>query len=163
MRANRTASTARRRRQSGNTIVEFAVTSALMVGMFTGMFQYGYAFWAYNALVNAVRNGARYGSNSPYSSLNTTPDADYSDRVKKMVVYGTPVPADGAQPVVKGLSTNNVSIVVTGAGTGSLTPPAKITVKIVNFNLDAVFGTIQLNGKPTATFLYTGVLTPLTS
>ncbi len=136
----------------GKTGPSFAVLS--------GVFQFGYAFYAYNALVNAVRNGARYGSNYPYSSTTATPDTTILHNVQNLVVYGRATPADGAQPVVAGLTTSNVAVVMTPGNAGGITPPTAVTVSIVNFSLDAVFGTINLNGRPFALFPYTGILTP---
>jgi Flp pilus assembly protein TadG len=141
-------------------IVEFAISFFLIFWTFSGMFQFGYAFYAYNNLINAVRDGARYGSICPYSSTTTTPDATYSNNVKNMVVYGTPAPAQNATPVVAGLSTSNVNITMATLGTGTLSPPSKVTVSIQNFSINVIFGSVTFNGRPVATFPYTGILTP---
>jgi len=152
------------RRQSGSVIVEFALSFFLIFWTFSGMFEYGYAFFAYNNMENAVRDGARYASNYPYSSTSTTPDTTYSTNVQNMVLYGTPSPANNATPVVAGLTSSNVNITMTpGTSGGTLTPPAYVTVSIQNFTIDVFFGTVTFNGKPTVTFPYTGILTPPSS
>src|SRR6266851_1630796 len=142
----------RRKRQAGNILVEFALSFFLMFWIFSGLFQFGYAFYAYDQLVSAVRDGARYAANHPYTSTTTTPDTTFSTHVKNMVVYGSPSPAAGAPPVAKGLTTANVRIVVTDGGTGSISAPSAITVSVQSFNLDAVFATFKMDGRPAATF-----------
>ena len=153
-------SATKRRAQGGNTLVEFAMSFSIIFVVLAGVFQFGYGFYAYNVLANSVRDAARYASNYPYSSTTTTPDSTYLTKVQNMVVYGTPSPASGASPVVAGLSTSNVGVVMTGGNTGGLTPPTRVTVSIVNFPLDAAITTFSLNGRPNCSFPYTGLLTP---
>jgi hypothetical protein len=38
--------------------------------------------------------------------------------------------------------------------------PTRMTVSISGFSLDAVFGTINLNGNPAVSFPYLGIPTP---
>ena len=161
MTATRHSITKRRHEaQGGNTLIEFAMSFTILFLVLAGVFQFGYGFYAYNVLVNSVRDAARYGSNYPYSSTTTMPDTTYLTNVQNMVVYGTPSPASGANPMVAGLTTRNVSVVMTGGKTGGLTPPARVTVSIVNFTLDAAITTFSLNGRPNCSFPYTGLLTP---
>jgi len=152
----------RKRRESGNVIVEFALGFFMIFWMFSAMFQLGYAFYGYNNLLIIVRNAALYASNYPYASADTTPDSTYSTKVSNMVVYGNPSPASGASPIIAGLATSNVNISMTGAaaGTNGMQPVSQVTVSIQNFSLDAVFAKIRFNGMPTATLNYTGILTP---
>ena len=49
-------------RERGSAMVEFALSATLIVSFFAGVFQFGYSFYAYNALEEAVRGGARYAS-----------------------------------------------------------------------------------------------------
>jgi hypothetical protein len=77
-----------------------------------------------------------------------------------MVVYGSPSPASGSQPAAKGLTTSNVKISVSGGGAGTIIAPSSITVSIQHFNLDAVFGIFRMDGRPIATFPYTGIISP---
>ena len=151
----------RRPRERGNALIEFALSFFLIFAVFSGIFQFAYSFYVYNTLVVAVREGARYASLKPYDSTTTTPTAGFRDAVRNMVVYGDPQPANGAQPIVPGIQTSNVTLTVTGGGSGTLTAPAQMTVSITGFSVDAVFGTWNLNGKPNATFPYMGILTPL--
>ena len=157
----RRVSTLRRKREGGNTILEFAISFCLIFWTFSGLTQFGYSFYAYDLLMNSVRNGARYASNYPYSSTTLTPDTTFSNNVKNMVVYGTPSPANGASAILTGLKTSNVNVTVSGSGScGTLCAPSTVTVSITGFTLDVVFSTLTLDGRPTTTFPYTGILTP---
>lgn len=146
----------RSNRQKGSAFVEFALVFLVLFAVFSGAFEFGYAFYAYNRLVNAAREGARYASMKPYDSATSTPSTAFSTAVKNMVVYANPTPPDGATPVVRGLTTSNVSLTVLSSGV----QPLQMTVSISNFPLDAIFGTITLNNKPSVTFTYLGIPTP---
>ena len=146
--------------ERGNALVEFSLSFLLLFLVFGGIFQFGYSFYAYNALVNAVRGGARYASLKPYDSITTTPTPAFLSDVQNMAVYGTATPADGAKPVLQGLLLSNVAVTPTGGLAGTLTAPTQMTVSITGYTVDAVFGTWNLNGKPNATFPYVGILTP---
>jgi Flp pilus assembly protein TadG len=147
-------------RERGNALIEFALSFFLLFAVFSGIFQFAYSFYVYNALVTAVREGARYASLKPYDSTTTTPSSTFQTAVQNMVVYGDANPVQGAAPVVAGLAAGNVAVVPTGSGTGTLTAPTQMSVSITNFRVDSVFGSWTLINKPNATFPYTGILTP---
>ena len=147
-------------RERGNALIEFALSFFLIFAVFSGIFQFAYSFYVYNALVVAVRQGARYASIKPYDSTSTTPTSGFRNAVRNMVVYGDPNPPGGARPAVPGLLASNVALTVTGGGAGTLTVPTQMTVSITGFSVDAVFGTWNLSGKPNASFPYMGILTP---
>ena len=149
----------RRKNESGSVFIEFALSALVLFAIFAGAFEFGYAFYAYNTLVNAVREGARYASMKPYDSNSSTPSTDFSTAVKNMVVYANPSPANGTNPILRGLSTSNVNLTVLTNGVA----PEQMTVSISNFSLDAVFGTITLTNKPSVSFPYLGIPTPPTS
>ena len=148
------------KRERGNALIEFALSFFLLFAMFAGIFQFAYSFYVYNALVTAVREGARYASLKPYDSITTTPTSAFQTAVQNMVVYGDANPAQGTPPVVAGLTGSNVVVAPTGGASGTLTAPTQISVSITNFKVDAVFGSWTLTNKPNATFPYTGILTP---
>jgi Flp pilus assembly protein TadG len=148
------------KREGGNALIEFALSFFLLFAVFSGIFQFAYSFYVYNALVTAVREGARYASLKPYDSTTTTPSSTFQTAVQNMVVYGDANPVHGAAPVVAGLTNGNVAVVPTGGGTGTLTAPTQMSVSITNFKVDSVFGSWTLINKPNATFPYTGILTP---
>jgi Flp pilus assembly protein TadG len=145
--------------QKGSVFIEFALSFLVLFSIFTGTFEFGYAFYAYNTLVNAVREGARYASLKPYDSASSTPSAGFNTAVQNMVVYANPSPSNGATPILHGLSTSNVNLTVLANGSA----PLQMTVSISNFSLDAVFGTITLNGNPSVSFPYLGIPTPPSS
>jgi hypothetical protein len=103
-----------------------------------------------------VREGARYASLKPYDSGSSTPSAAFNTAVQNMVVYSNPSPANGAAPILRGLSIANVNLAVLTSGSA----PTQMTVSISGFSLDAVFGTINLNGNPAVSFPYLGIPTP---
>ena len=149
----------RSRGERGSVFIEFALSFLVLFSIFTGTFEFGYAFYAYNTLVNAVREGARYASLKPYDSATSTPSTGFNTAVQNMVVYANPNPPNGATPILRGLSTSNVNVSVLVNGSA----PVQMTVSVSNFSLDAVFGTITLNGKPSVSFPYLGIPTPPSS
>jgi len=147
-------------RERGEALIEFALSFFLIFTAFSGIFRFAYSFYCYNALVAAVREGARYASLKPYDSITTTPSASFLTAVQNMVVYADANPPGGTKPVVPGIQPGNVALTVTGGGTGTLTVPTQMTVAISGFTIDAVFGIWNLNGKTNCTFSYTDILTP---
>src|SRR5262245_49740779 len=100
-----------RRSRAGSSMVEFAIGSSLLMAAFTGTFQFGYTFYRYNTLENAVNAGARYASLIPFTadtSLNCNASNSYSNAVKNTVVYGAPT--GGTSPVLPNLSTSQVTV-----------------------------------------------------
>jgi Flp pilus assembly protein TadG len=141
-------------RQAGNVIVEFAIGSAVLLSAFAGVFQFGYAFYRYNALENAVNAGARFASVRPYDSTTPTPSNNFQTAVKNVVVFGDP--AGGSAPVVPGLATSNVGVTATFRNG----VPDSVTVAINSFRIDSVFQQFTLSGKPKVTYAYQGIYSP---
>jgi Flp pilus assembly protein TadG len=134
----------RRRTQKGNALIEFALSATLLVSLFTGIFQFGYTMIAVQNLVTSVRGGGRFAAVTNYTA------GDYQSRIKNMVVYGQPTA--GTDPVLPGLTAANVEVVLTpNAGV-----PETVTVRIINFSVNALFRTFNFNGKPAVTFPYNG-------
>lgn len=140
--------------QRGSILVEFALTFLLLIALFSGAFEFGYVLFAYNTLVSAVREGARYASLRPYDSASSTPSPAFATAVQNMVVYGDP--AGGTTPVLRGLAASNVQVSILTSGSA----PLQVTVSITGFSVDAVFGTVILNNKPACSFPYLGIATP---
>src|SRR5215467_13994785 len=95
-----------RRNEHGSVMLEFALGAGIMVSVFAGTFQFGYTFYQYNLLKNAVANAAGYAAMRPYDSSNCTPSNAFQTAVQNMVLYGDP--AGGSNPMVSGLTTSNV-------------------------------------------------------
>lgn len=143
----------RRNKRRGSALIEFALTFVVLFPLVTGIFQFGYCFFNYMALKNAVREGARYASLRTYDSNSSTYTSAFGGAVRNVVVYGNP--GGGTVPSTPGLTTANIALTVTfRSGI-----PKSVTVSIVNYSLPAVFTTFILN-KPSSTFPYTGRYAP---
>jgi hypothetical protein len=141
-------------RNRGSSLLEFAVATGILVPLFTGTFQFGYTLFVYNDLQSAVRGGARYASMRSYDSASSAPSAGFLAAVRNMVVYGN---ADGTgKPVAPGLAAANVEVLPNMNGAA----PESITVEITGYSVNAVFTSFTFNGKPSATFSYTGTPAP---
>jgi Flp pilus assembly protein TadG len=143
-------------RQSGHAMIELAASAAVMVTCIAGTFQFGYTFYVYNQLVTAVGNGARYAATRPYNPA----DADKTNQsIRNLVVFGDPQPALEAQPVVAGLTPQNVNI----DWTMESNAPSAVSISIHEFALDAVFAKFVFNGRPGVEFPYVGGAPPATA
>jgi Flp pilus assembly protein TadG len=145
----------RRRRTSGSVVVEFTLSMMTLAPLFLGAAGFGYTFYLYEKLSNAVRTGARYASTLKYESATTTPTTDFRNAVQRMTVYGNPTATSGT-PVVPGLATSNVSLTVQF----SKNVPTGMTVAITGYQISAYLGRITLNNKPYAWFPFTGLFGP---
>jgi Flp pilus assembly protein TadG len=144
-----------RRRRSGTAVVELTLSMMTLAPLFLGVATFGYTFYTYEKLSNAVRTGARYASTLTYDSATSTPTSAFSTSVKKMTVYGDPNAASGATPVVTGLTTSNVNLTVTFSSGA----PSGVTVSIVGYQTPSYMGRVTLN-KPYAWFPFTGQFGP---
>src|SRR5947209_1931659 len=103
----------RARKQSGSVMVEFTLSLTFLIPLFLGAWSFGYTFFQYSQLENAVRSGARYAAMRTYDSATSTPSSSFSTAVKKMTVYGDPsADTSTATPKVTGLTTDNVVLTV---------------------------------------------------
>ena len=59
-------------RQQGAAIVEFALVLTLLITLMAGIFEFGRAFWYYDTLVKATRDGARFMSVADNTSIETS-------------------------------------------------------------------------------------------
>ena len=130
-----------RKGERGAALMEFTIGASVFLTAIFAVLQFGILLWTHNALTDAVRRGARYAINQCDPADGSCPGASTSvDRAKNMVVYGTPNPATGAQPVVKGLTTDNVQVSYSGFGVNA----GAVKVSIVNYDFSFVvplFGT----------------------
>ena len=140
--------------RKGNAVLEFALAFVVLVPLFLGSFEFGYAFFAYNSLQSAVRSGARYASLRTYDSDTDTPTADFILAVQNTVVYGNP--AGTGNPFVDGFAPSDVSVEMT-FWNGR---PWAVTVSIPEFETDAVVDMVQFAEKPRLTVPYSGRWAP---
>jgi Flp pilus assembly protein TadG len=157
---NRSASRLRRfGSRAGSSMVEFALGSGILVTIFVSTFQYGYFFYQYNLLVNAVNNGAHFAAMQIYDSNNTTPSSAWKTAVQNMVLYGDPAGTNTTLQV-KNLTASNISIVVGSSGSGSTFTPTSMTIAITGYTIDGVTGKYVLTGKPAVTYPFQGMYCP---
>jgi len=130
----------RRRSRSGAALIEFAASLIVLSVTFAGIFEIGYSFYTYGTLVNSIRAGARYAAVQPRGA---SANPAVIQAVRNLVVYGDPAPAESEKPVVPGLSTENVELV---------NGPDSSTVSLRDFQVDALFMKVKLNGRPMVTF-----------
>lgn len=169
----------------GSVTIEFALATPLLVSLFLGTISFGYAFQVYGRLEETVRAGARYASILTYDvnagdpaipgcsgSLTTCQFAvtggsssAFLQAVRNMTVYGTPTPEGGQQPIVEGMSVDNVVVElgVRGkiSGTTSVSVPTSVSVAISNFSLSMPVGSITLTSKPRTGFPFVGTYAPI--
>ena len=152
----------KRRDERGNAMLEFALSSLVLITMFIATFQFGYAFFVYNRLQTAVRNGARYASVRTFRAADGTSITKFKTAVQQMVVYGDSASTAGA-PVVPGLAASNVTVNITdaaGNAAGSTVMPDRVQVYVSSYTLDALFRTYSFTSKPYENFPYVGVWLP---
>lgn len=148
-----------KRRIRGNVIVEFALASSILLPMMTGCFQFGYAYYQYATLETHVRHAARYASLLAYTSTNSTPRDSYRLAVANMLLTGNPnppVPGVDAEPRLGSLDSSSVDVRMAFEDG----VPAKVTVALKNYSIDAFFTTLSLNQRPSATVPYVGRWSP---
>jgi len=138
----------------GNTLIEFALSSTILIYVFTGVFQFGYSMYLYNELEAGVRAGIRYASLAGISNnADSSIPAAYTTAVQNMVVYGTPSPGASPVPVIKGLTPGAVTV---GVNFDSGHVPTDVSVKISTYSVDAIFKTFTFANKPVLKMPYFG-------
>ncbi len=142
------------RRKSGTSIIEFSLCLPLLVALTLGTIQYGYSFFVYAELEQAVRAAARYASVRSYGSSTTTPDSAYLTAVRNVAVYGNP--AGGTGPVVPGLTTDKVAVQVSFRNA----VPAAVAVTVNDYRMPQIVGSVALINKPSVQFAYLGIYAP---
>lgn len=129
-------------------MVEFAISWFLLWSLFSGLYQFGYAFYVYNVLETSVADAAQFGSRLGYDTASPT---SYVTTLKNMVVYGDETA--GTKALAPNLTTSNVNVSVNLDGAGM---PRYVTVNITGYAINALFATYSLNNKPAVTTLYYG-------
>jgi Flp pilus assembly protein TadG len=132
----------KRRNERGAALVEFAIGATVFLTVMFAVVEFGRMLYVHNALSDAARRGARYAV--------VHSQAEMGD-VKLMAVYGTT--ADGAQPLVDHLTTDNVLVEYSGAPNAFGVNKGTVTVKIqnydFNFSIPLVGGQIRMPGYKT--------------
>ena len=97
-----------RKNERGTTIAEFAVVALLFFVIIFGIIEFGRLLYTHNALTDATRRGARF------AALHKEAEEDL---VRKEVVYGSRIDADGnptGPPLINGLTEDMVEVVYLG-------------------------------------------------
>ena len=100
-RSNSRISARRSRRSRGQALAEFALVIPVLIVMLMGIFDLGRAIFAYNAITNAAREGARLGIVNQWAdkiierAINMAPTADQdTDAVTVAISKSTSAPDD---------------------------------------------------------------------
>lgn len=136
------------RRRRGGIAIEFALSFATLWAILSGAVEFGYSFYVYNALTSAVNGGAVIASRLAFESPGTA----FVDRVKRMVVYGSP--SGDSSPLAPGLNLSNVAVTWQSDAAGV---PQTITVGIQGYRIRALFRTHTLLNRPRMTVRYMGL------
>jgi Flp pilus assembly protein TadG len=139
----------RKTSERGNALVEFALGFFVLWGLFSGVYQFGYAFYVYNTLLASVNDAAQMAGKLDYDTSN---NAAYLIAIKNMVVYGDTTA--GTKSLVPNLTTANVTVT-----TDVASMPTNVTVSITGYSINALFQSYSLNNKPRVTTKYYGQLT----
>ncbi len=91
-------------RQNGGAVIEFALILTLLISLLAGVFEFGRAFWYYDALTKATRDGARLMSVSDKATIASAG----VQATKDAVVFAVANPGRGAG--VPGFTTANVDV-----------------------------------------------------
>lgn len=141
----------------GNALIEFALSSAVLLLFFTGSFRFGYALYSYNLLCSAVNSGASYAAFRTYRTNTSASVEKAKTAARNMVAYGTVTPSQNTPSLVRGMDPSKVNVVYTLSSTGV---PTSVRVSINAFTLDAVFSTFTFTGKPSVTYPFMGRFAP---
>jgi len=150
---DRTSTGQRNRKHKGQSIVEFALVVPFLLLVVVGTIELGRAYFTYNTLSKAVREGARYVSGHLYDTANVWPLA------QNMVVYGN---ENGTgTPVLPGLTTAMVVLTPRASGTivgpwSSTNPPpwVKVSVSYPYTSVIGGFFTLNMNFTPAVEMRY---------
>ncbi len=64
----------RRLRIRGQSIVEFALMLPVLLIILSGLFEFGFMFTSYLAILDAARNASRFASDSDFTTVSSDPD-----------------------------------------------------------------------------------------
>jgi Flp pilus assembly protein TadG len=140
------------RNERGMQLAELAIVIPLFLILFATTAEFGRFFYEYSTLAKAARAGSRY-------LATASVDVNEDLRAKNIVIYGNP--EGTGSPVIKGLTTANVTI--TRAG-GAPSLPETVKVQITGYKYQPIFNlgaltknsTLSLNVdvKPSVTMRY---------
>src|SRR3982750_3197442 len=93
--------------EKGAELLEFAFVLPLLLLICLGTIEFGRAYYTYNILAKALRDGARFAATSTTSSTGTL-DPNAITKTKNLVVYGN---VSGSGPkIIPDLQTSQVNV-----------------------------------------------------
>ena len=122
-------------RQQGAAIVEFALVLTLLITLMAGIFEIGRAFWYYDALIKATRDGARLMSMAANSKIEAGVGLAQTRVVNAVSAAGVPgfiadnVAVSCLNAAYAVITCANVSV------TPPVTPPWGVRVQIVGYTM----------------------------
>ncbi len=132
--------------ERGAAIVEFALTAAVFLMMIIAIVSGGHLFFTHNAMVESTRRGARYAATQCKPNLVGCVGSDTSlDRVKKVVLYGTPTPPAGSSPLVYHLTPANIQV---DYSNDFDVAQGTVSVKIVTYTYTFAIAAMLINMPP---------------
>jgi Flp pilus assembly protein TadG len=132
----------KRSRQQGQSLLEFAMVLPILLLIVGGVIEFGRAYYQYNTLSKAVREGARYMSSSDYDPIEMA-------QCRNLCVYGNSTGA--GSPILPGLTTSDIAItarapVAPATGPWTLANPPKWITVSANYTFTPLIGSlINLN------------------
>ena len=99
------------RRQRGIAMVEFAIVLPLLMLIMLGTAELGRAFYQYNTLNKAVRDGSRYLANTAINATTGVINLDLDNKranTQKLVVFGNT--AGTGNSLLPGLTVANITV-----------------------------------------------------
>jgi len=141
------------KRERGHVMLELALSAGVLVATLAGSVQFGYTFYVYNELVTAVGNGARYAASRTYRAATPEDVEKGRQSIRNMVVFGDPQPVPEARPLAAGLAPEHVRVEWAMGDDGA---PSAVDVSIVNYRVEAIFGSMTLSGRPAVEFPFVG-------
>ena len=132
--------------QRGQSLLEFAVVLPLLLLLGLGVVEFSRAYFQYNTLSKAVREGARYMSDHAYDPIEIA-------KAQNITVYGN---REGTgSPCLPGLAVGNISITPrnpdTAEGASRTNPPRWVRVGVTGYTFQPMFPGIV----PISSFTFT--------
>lgn len=99
--------TSRKKNERGVELLEFALVLPFLLLCCLGLMEFGRAYYTYNILTKAVRDGARFACQDRILNTGVFPTGTVTN-VQRVVVYGNTTGT--GYPKLAGLSTGQVSV-----------------------------------------------------
>lgn len=110
--------------QSGVAAVEFALVVILLLIIVAGVIEFGRAFWYYNALTKATRDGARFMSDTSSATIGNS--ATVAENLVVAAANAASVP---------GFNSSHVDVTCDGGTCANGTAPASVRVAITGYSV----------------------------